>query len=165
MKNKSWNETWTNSKEFEVSDQKVVTREHHKRISHVRQDIIKEQHMMERRSPNESFTNTNDVFKIDDQKVEKNFKKTSTNKSRFFKKVKHLKYQRLMKNKSWNETWTINEGFQISDEKVVTREHHKRISRVRQDIIKEQHMMERRSPNESFTNTNDGCKIYDQKVE
>ena len=79
MKNKSWNETWTNSKEFEVSDQKVVTREHHKRISHVRQDIIKEQHMMERRSPNESFTNTNDVFKIDDQKVEKNFKKTSTN--------------------------------------------------------------------------------------
>ena len=79
MKNKSWNETWTNSKEFEVSDQKVVTREHHKRISHVRQDIIKEQHMMERRSPNESFTNTNDGCKIDDQKVEKNFTKTSTN--------------------------------------------------------------------------------------
>ena len=70
MKNKSWNETGTNSKEFEISDQQVVTREHHKRISHVRQDIIKEQHMMERRSPIESFTNTNDGFKIDDQKVE-----------------------------------------------------------------------------------------------
>ena len=70
MKNKSWNETWTNSKEFEISDQQVVTREHHKRMSHVRQDIIKEQHMMEIRSPNESFTNTNDGFKIDDQKVE-----------------------------------------------------------------------------------------------
>ena len=68
MKNESWNETWTNSKEFEVSDQKVVTREHHKRISYVRQDIIKEQHMMER-SPTESFTNTNDGFKIDEQKV------------------------------------------------------------------------------------------------
>ena len=70
MENKSWNERWTISKEFEISDQKVVTREHPKRISHVRQDIIKEQHMMERRSPNESFTNTNDGFKIDDQKVE-----------------------------------------------------------------------------------------------
>ena len=119
---------------------------------------------MKRRSPIESFTNTNDVFKIDDQKVEKNFKKTSTNKSRFFKKVKHLKYQRLMKNKSCNETWTINKGFQISDQKVVTGKHHKRISHVRQDIIKEQHMMER-SPTESFTNTNDGFKTDDQKVE
>ena len=69
MKNKSWNETLTISKEFEISDQKVVTREHHKRISHVRQDK-KEQHMMKRRSPIESFTNTNDGFKIDDQKVE-----------------------------------------------------------------------------------------------
>ena len=78
---------------------------------------------------------------------------------------KHLKYQRLMKNKSWNETWTINKAFQISDQKVVTGKHHKRISHVRQDVIKEQHMMERRSPNESFTNTNDGCKIDDQKVE
>ena len=84
MNNKSWNETWTNSKEFEVSDQQVVTREHHKRISHVRQDIIKEQHIKERRSPNESFTNTNDVFKIDDQKVEKNFTKN------FNKQVKIL---------------------------------------------------------------------------
>ena len=163
MKNKSWNETLTISKEFQISDQKVVTREHHKRISHVRQDK-KEQHMMKRRSPIESFTNTNDVFKIDDQKVEKNSRKTSTNKSRFFKKVKHLKYQRLMKNKSWNETWTINKGFQISDQKVVTGKHHKRISHFRQDIIKEQHMMER-SPTESFTNTNDGFKIDDQKVE
>ena len=70
MKNKSWNETLTIRKELEISDQKVVTREHHKRISHVRQDIIKQQHMMERRSPNESFTNTNDGCKIDDQKVE-----------------------------------------------------------------------------------------------
>ena len=70
MKNKSWNETWTISKEFEISDQKLVTREQHKRISHVRRDIIKEQHMMERRSPNESFTNTNNGFTIDDQKVE-----------------------------------------------------------------------------------------------
>ena len=69
MKNKSWNETWTISKEFEISDQKVVTREHHKRVPHVRQEK-KEQHLMKRRSPNESFTNTNDVFKIDDQKVE-----------------------------------------------------------------------------------------------
>ena len=69
-----------------------------------------------------------------------------------------------MKNKSWNETWTINKGFQISDQKVVTGKHHKRISHVRQDIIKEQHMMER-SPTESFTNTNDGFKIDDQKVE
>ena len=77
---------------------------------------------------------------------------------------KHLKYQRLMKNKSWNETWTINKAFQISDQKVVTGKHHKRISHVRQDIIKEQHMMER-SPTESFTNTNDGFKIDDQKVE
>ena len=70
MENKSWNERWTISKEFEISDQKLVTREHPKRISHVRQDIIKEQHMMERRSRNESFTNTNDGFKIDDQKVQ-----------------------------------------------------------------------------------------------
>ena len=78
---------------------------------------------------------------------------------------KHLKYQRLMKNESWNETWTNSKEFEVSDQKVVTREHHKRISYVRQDIIKEQHMMERRSPNESFTNTNDHCKIDDQKVE
>ena len=70
MKNKSWNETWTINKGIQISDQKVVTGKHHKRISHVRQDIINEQHVMERRSPNESFTNTNDVFKIDDQKVE-----------------------------------------------------------------------------------------------
>ena len=68
-----------------------------------------------------------------------------------------------MENKSWNDTWTINKGFQISDQKVVTGKHHKRISHVRQDIIKEQHMMER-SPNESFTNTNDGFKIDDQKL-
>ena len=79
MKNKSWNETWTINKAFQISDQTVVTGKHHKRISHVRQDIIKEQNMMERRSPNESFTNTNDGFKIDDQKIwikfHKNFNK------------------------------------------------------------------------------------------
>ena len=50
MKNKSWNETWTISKEFEISDQKVVTREHHKRVPHVRQDK-KEQHMMKEGVP------------------------------------------------------------------------------------------------------------------
>ena len=50
MKNKSWNETWTISKEFEISDQNVVTREHHKRVSQVRQDK-KEQHMMKEGVP------------------------------------------------------------------------------------------------------------------
>ena len=28
-----------------------------------------------------------------------------------------------MKNKSWNETWTINKAFQISDQNVVTGKH------------------------------------------
>ena len=108
MKNKSWNESPSISKESQISDRKVVTRKHHKRIAHVRQDITKEQHMMKRRTPNESFTNRNDCFN-GDQKVEKKHHQTSQNSS----KTSNIWNIKGWWKTGWNESSTISQEFQI----------------------------------------------------
>ena len=49
------------------------------------------------------------------------------------KNATNVDEERLMRNKSWNESSAISKEFQISHQKVVTRIHHKKTKQTLQD--------------------------------
>ena len=116
------NESPAISKESQISDRKVVTRRQLKKTEQTRQGNPQKSKLQKSETVKKKETGA--VMDKRKQRGDQNVLARKSNKNQV-KNATKVNEERWMKNKSWNESLAISKEFQISDQQVVTRKHHK----------------------------------------